>query len=106
MALKEILELHADDINSQARFLLEGEIAGSLEHPGIVPIYGLGQYADGRPYYAMRLIRGNTLGDAIRLHHEAEVPGATRASGSWGSASSWASSSRSATRWRMPTARG
>ena len=29
-----------------------------LEHPGIVPVYGLGHYADGRPYYAMRFIKG------------------------------------------------
>jgi serine/threonine protein kinase/formylglycine-generating enzyme required for sulfatase activity len=75
VALKEILELHADDFSSQARFLLEAEITGSLEHPGIVPVYGLGKYSDGRPYYAMRLIQGNTLGDAIKQHHEAEGPG-------------------------------
>ena len=32
----------------------EAEITGGLEHPGIVPVYGLGSYADGRPFYAMR----------------------------------------------------
>ena len=32
-----------------SRFLLEAEITGGLEHPGIVPVYGLGTYADGRP---------------------------------------------------------
>jgi len=32
-----------------------------LEHPGIVPVYGLGQYDDGRPFYAMRFIRGDNL---------------------------------------------
>ena len=41
------------------RFLLEAEVTGGLEHPGIVPVYGLGTYADGRPYYAMRFIRGD-----------------------------------------------
>jgi hypothetical protein len=40
-----------------------------LEHPGIVPIYTLGTYSDGRPYYAMRLIRGETLRDAINTYH-------------------------------------
>ena len=44
-----------------ARFLLEAEITGGLEHPGIVPVYGLGQYDDGRPYYAMRFIHGDSL---------------------------------------------
>jgi hypothetical protein len=39
---------------SRTRFLLEAEIAGGLEHPGIVPVDGLGHYGDGRPCYAMR----------------------------------------------------
>ena len=42
VALKQILERHADDPVSRARFLLEAEITGGLEHPGIVPVYGLG----------------------------------------------------------------
>src|SRR5262249_47302710 len=66
---------YADDPRSQTRFLVEGEITGGLEHPGIVPVYGLGRYADGRPYYAMRLIKGETLKDAARRFHEADVPG-------------------------------
>ena len=45
------LQHHADDPASRQRFLLEAEITGGLEHPGIVPVYGLGQYADGRPFY-------------------------------------------------------
>jgi hypothetical protein len=45
-----------------------------LEHPGIVPVYGLGQYADGRPYYAMRFIKGDNLKDAIERFHKAETP--------------------------------
>ena len=69
VALKEIQSRHADDENSRARFMLEAEVTGGLEHPGIVPVYGLGQYDDGRPYYAMRFIRGNSLREAIdRIH--------------------------------------
>src|SRR5262249_26294981 len=45
------------------------EITGGLEHPGIVPVYGLGQYRDGRPFYAMRFIQGETLKDAITRYH-------------------------------------
>lgn len=70
IALKEILPQYADDSDARSRFLLEGEITGGLEHPGIVPVYGLGQYSDGRPFYAMRFIRGDSLKDAIdRFHH-------------------------------------
>src|SRR5262249_35457536 len=71
VALKEIQERHADDPAARARFLLEAEVTGGLEHPGIVPVYGLGSYADGRPFYAMRLVRGDSLQDAIaRFHRE------------------------------------
>jgi eukaryotic-like serine/threonine-protein kinase len=72
VALKEIQDKHADDRQSRARFLLEAEITGSLEHPGIVPVYGLGVYADGRPYYAMRFIRGDSLQEAIKRFHQSE----------------------------------
>ena len=42
VALKQILEQHADDPISRQRFVAEAEITGGLEHPGIVPVYGLG----------------------------------------------------------------
>ena len=54
------------------RFLVEAEVTGGLEHPGIVPVYGLGRYPDGRPYYAMRLIRGESLKEAIARHHRVD----------------------------------
>jgi formylglycine-generating enzyme required for sulfatase activity/serine/threonine protein kinase len=72
VALKEIQERHAGHPESRARFLLEAEVTGSLEHPGIVPVYGLGRYADGRPYYAMRFVQGDSLKDAIDAFHQAD----------------------------------
>ena len=74
VALKQILDHHADDATSRLRFLLEAEVTGGLEHPGIVPVYGLGTDADGRPYYAMRFIRGDSLKEAIdRFHGDATL---------------------------------
>src|SRR6202035_1899438 len=81
VALKEIQARHADNPVSRARFLLEAEVTGSLEHPGIVPVYGLGTYADGRPFYAMRFIRGDSLEEAIAQFHVADRPG--RDPGEW-----------------------
>jgi serine/threonine protein kinase len=69
VALKQILGKHADDPTSRARFVLEAEVTGGLEHPGIVPVYGLGKSDGGRPYYAMRFIRGDTLKEAIEHYH-------------------------------------
>jgi serine/threonine protein kinase len=79
VALKQILDDHADDATSRHRFVLEAEVTGGLEHPGIVPVYGLGTYADGRPYYAMRFIHGDNLKEVIDRFHADEtrkdVPG-------------------------------
>ncbi len=69
VALKQMLDAHADDPTSRARFLLEAEVTGGLEHPGIVPVYGLGTYGNGRPYYTMRFIRGDSLKEAIDQFH-------------------------------------
>src|SRR5205085_11618614 len=69
VALKEMHDRHARNAEARTRFLLEAEITGGLEHPGIVPVYGLGQYADGRPFYAMRFVRGDSLKDAIEKFH-------------------------------------
>ena len=73
VALKQILDHHADDPISRQRFLLEAEVTGGLEHPGIVPVYGLGAYEGGRPYYAMRFIRGDSLKEAIERFHGDEA---------------------------------
>jgi serine/threonine protein kinase len=75
VALKEIQTQHAFSPESRSRFLLEAEVTGGLEHPGIVPVYGLGKYADGRPFYAMRFIRGGSLQEAIARFHRADKKG-------------------------------
>src|SRR5262249_16960661 len=75
VALKEIRPSHAHGPQRRTRFGLEAEVTGGLEHPGIVPVYGLGTYGDGRPYYAMRFVRGDSLKEAIRKYHEAEGRG-------------------------------
>jgi tetratricopeptide (TPR) repeat protein/tRNA A-37 threonylcarbamoyl transferase component Bud32 len=69
VALKEIKPQHATSKNNQERFLIEGEITGQLEHPGIVPVYGMGRYKDGQPYYAMRFVHGDSLEEAIAHFH-------------------------------------
>jgi serine/threonine protein kinase len=76
VALKEILPHRATDPDSQRRFLAEGEITGQLEHPGIVPVYGLGVDEAGRPYYAMRFVEGENLKRAIETFHDNRGPNA------------------------------
>ena len=69
VAVKEIREARADDPSSRARLILEAEITGRLEHPGIVSVYSKGTTARGRPYYVMRFIRGREFKAAIAEFH-------------------------------------
>ncbi len=78
VALKEIQGDYAFRESSRNRFIAEAEITGGLEHPGIVPVYGLGTYDDGRPYYAMRLIKGQSMAEAARRFHQQESPRTSR----------------------------
>ncbi|QDV38308.1 serine/threonine-protein kinase [Tautonia plasticadhaerens] len=85
VALKEIRADHADDDGLRARFLREAEINGNLEHPGIVPVHGMGTHPDGRPFYAMRFVDGETLQEAVDRFHRADLPlGPARALGLMG----------------------
>lgn len=103
VAIKEIRDEYADQEQIRERFLYEAEVTACLEHPGIVPVYGMGRYENGRLWYAMRYIKAKkakasgadstaeedsastaspseTLKDAIDRHHQRakEVSAAAR----------------------------
>jgi tetratricopeptide (TPR) repeat protein len=68
VAIKFLQERHSEDPDRRQRFLLEAEVTARLEHPGVVPVYGL-HAAGGRPAYAMRFIEGETFAEAIASYH-------------------------------------
>ena len=72
VAVKELQDEFADDPQVRQRFLLEVQVTGRLEHPGVVPVYSLGRDGRGRPFYAMRFIEGEDLGRAIKRFHVAD----------------------------------
>jgi serine/threonine-protein kinase len=61
LAIKVLLESHKSKPDLIRRFIEEAQIGGQLQHPGVVPIYELGAFADRRPYFAMKLVKGRTL---------------------------------------------
>jgi eukaryotic-like serine/threonine-protein kinase len=61
LAIKVLLEEHRGKTDLAQRFIEEAQIAGQLQHPGITPVYELGVLADGRPYFTMKLVKGQTL---------------------------------------------
>jgi serine/threonine protein kinase/formylglycine-generating enzyme required for sulfatase activity len=78
VAVKEILDYLAADPAKRTRFLREAQITGGLEHPGVVPVYDLGQDGRGRLFYAMRRIDGITLRQALETYHASDHPPANR----------------------------
>ena len=62
VALKVLHDRYVDEPAFVRRFVEEARIGGRLQHPAIVPGHELG-LADGRPYFAMKLIEGETLAE-------------------------------------------
>lgn len=61
LAIKVLLDVHKDKPEVVQRFIEEAQIGGQLQHPGIAPVYELGQFADRRPFFSMKLVKGETL---------------------------------------------
>lgn len=66
VALKCVLAYHGDSDQMVARFRREAETAARLDHPHIVPIYQIGETADGFPYYTMKYAPDGSLLQARR----------------------------------------
>ena len=76
LAVKVLLEEHRHRPDLIRRFVEEAQIGGQLQHPGIVPVYELGVFGDARPYFTMKLVKGQTLAGllAARTAPSSELP--------------------------------
>ena len=69
VALKRVLNYHADSRETLARFRREAEAAASLDHPHILPIYEVGETEEAVPFFSMKYASGGSLqevGPALR----------------------------------------
>jgi tetratricopeptide (TPR) repeat protein len=60
LAVKVLLEKYVDRPEVARRFIEEAQIAGQLQHPGVVPVYDIGRFGN-RPFFTMKLVKGHTL---------------------------------------------
>ncbi|MGF1509688.1 MAG: serine/threonine-protein kinase [Myxococcota bacterium] len=62
VAIKELL---SKDSKAETRFVREAFITARLEHPNIVPVHEAGVWPSGKRFYAMKLVEGRTLAEAL-----------------------------------------
>src|SRR4029077_12107096 len=69
VAVKRVLDYHADSRETLRRFRREADAAASLDHPNILPIYEVSESEDGLPFFSMKFATGGslrTVGPALR----------------------------------------
>ena len=65
VAIKILRGCHRDCPRLKQRFIDEARVTGGLQHPGIVPIYEVGETREGIFFFAMKLVEGETLADLL-----------------------------------------
>jgi formylglycine-generating enzyme required for sulfatase activity/tRNA A-37 threonylcarbamoyl transferase component Bud32 len=60
---------------SKARFLAEARATAQLQHPGIVPVHDVGETSDGRLWFTMTEVQGDTFWSVIRREHRSASAG-------------------------------
>ena len=81
VAVKILQDKYAPDSGTARRFVDEARITGQLQHPGIPAVYQVGTFADGRPFLAMKLIKGQTLDELLKSGVQVDALAITEAVG-------------------------
>jgi tetratricopeptide (TPR) repeat protein len=66
LAVKVLLEEYRGRPELERRFREEAQVTAQLQHPGVPPVHEVGALEDGRPFLAMKLIRGRALADLLK----------------------------------------
>jgi tetratricopeptide (TPR) repeat protein len=71
VAVKALQDRFAPSSGTARRFADEARITAQLQHPAIPPVHDYGTLPDGRPFLAMKLIKGSTLDDLLSQRADA-----------------------------------
>src|SRR5688572_26761481 len=63
---------HATSGDMLARFIEEAQITAQLEHPNVVPVHEIGLDPEGRVYFTMKLVRGQSLEEILEKRRQGE----------------------------------
>ena len=72
LAIKVLRRRHHDDPAAQRRLHREALLTGSLQHPGVPPVYDHGQLDDGTHFFSMKLVDGETLATLLNRRDQGE----------------------------------
>jgi serine/threonine-protein kinase len=73
VAVKVLHERFGPESGAGRRFANEARITGQLQHPATPPVHDLGTLPDGRPFLAIKLIKGDTLDALLRARSDVSV---------------------------------
>ncbi len=77
VAVKILTPQGCADAEAKARFLLEAQMSGNVEHDNIIKIYDYGE-EQGRPFIVMEFLIGQDLRDAIKNVQTGDLEGKLR----------------------------
>jgi len=72
VAVKVLHDKYTPTSGTARRFADEARITGQLQHPNIPAVHDLGALPDGRPFLAMKLIKGVTLEELLKTRSSPE----------------------------------
>src|SRR6476659_8914943 len=73
VAVKLLKDGFAADSPLTRRFIDEARITAQLQHPSVPAVYRVGSLPDGRPFLAMKLIKGHTLAQLLHQRKDREI---------------------------------
>jgi Protein kinase domain len=73
VALKVLRPEMGRDADTSERFFYEAKLLGGMDHPGMIPVFELGELPEHGSFYAMKKIRGKTLREILDARSKADI---------------------------------